>query len=303
MNEKKKLLILSGPTAAGKTELSIEIAKKLNGEIISADSMQVYRHMDIGTAKVTPSEMQGVPHHLIDIIEPTEAWNVMLFQQEAKKKIDEIASRGHLPILVGGTGFYIQSVVYDIDFIEEETDLSYRDDLRKLLENGGPDALFWKLREVDPESAEIIHGNNVKRVMRALEFFHETGKKISEHNKAEREKESPYDFQYFCLYRDREKMYERIEKRVDRMMEKGLLSEVIELKNRGCTSDMTSMQGLGYRQVLRYLDGKCDLSTAVSDIKTETRHFAKRQMTWFRREKEICFLDLDKENFFDVYRA
>lgn len=298
---KPKLLILAGPTATGKTKLSIQLGKELSGEIISADSMQVYRGMDIGTAKVTAEEMEGVPHHLLDIIDPKDPWNVMLFQQEAKKKIKEIQERNHLPILVGGTGFYIQSVLYDIHFTENKDDFTYRESLEKLAEEKGPEVLFEMLSNVDPESTKIIHPNNVKRVIRALEFYKETGMKISEHNETEHHRESPYDFRFYCLYRDREELYKRIELRVDQMMEAGLVSEVKKLQKQGLSRNDVSMQGLGYKEILDYLDSKCTLEEAVDIIKKETRHFAKRQMTWFRREKEITFVNLSHEDFWEVY--
>ena len=297
MKEKEKLplVILTGPTAVGKTHLSVELARRIGGEIISADSMQVYRGMDIGSAKVTAEEMQGVPHHLIDEFDPEDAFHVVLFQEYAKKYIREICARGRIPILVGGTGFYIQAVLYDIDFTENGSDTAYRDSLGRLAQEEGAQALHRLLQEVDPASAQAIHANNVKRVIRALEFYHETGQRISEHNEAERQKESPYRFAYFVLNDDRSELYRRIDLRVDAMMEQGLLDEVRTLRARGCTRDMVSMQGLGYKEMLDCLDGVYPLEEAVRILKRDTRHFAKRQLTWFRREREVTWVQ--KERF------
>lgn len=291
MMKKKKLVVLTGPTAVGKTELSIELAKEIGGEIISADSMQVYKYMDIGSAKITKEEMQGVPHYLVDILDPKEEFNVFLFQKLAKEAMKQIYTNGHIPILVGGTGFYIQSILYDIDFTENDTDHVYRRELEQLAAEKGTGYLHDMLKQADPESAEAIHANNVKRVIRALEYFHLTGKPISEHNRAEREKESPYDFRYFVLNDERELLYGRIEKRVDRMLEDGLVDEVKKLKKMGCTKEDISMQGLGYKEILGYLNKEYDLERAVYLIKRDTRHFAKRQLTWFRREKDVIFIE------------
>ncbi|MBD5542482.1 MAG: tRNA (adenosine(37)-N6)-dimethylallyltransferase MiaA [Lachnospiraceae bacterium] len=288
---KRKLIILTGPTAAGKTSLSIGLAKSVGGEIISADSMQVYRHMDIGSAKIKKEEMQGIPHYLVDILSPKEEFNVYLFQKLAKDAMERIYGNGHIPILVGGTGFYIQSVLYDIDFTQSDSDTAYREELERLGEEKGAEFLHERLREVDEESAKTIHANNMKRVIRALEYFHLTGVPISEHNRLEREKESPYDFRYFVLSDDREKLYKRIEQRVDKMLEDGLVDEVRKLKEMGCRKEDVSMQGLGYKEILGYLDGEISLEQAVYLIKRDTRHFAKRQLTWFRRERDVIFVN------------
>ncbi len=287
---KKPLVILTGPTAVGKTALSIMLAKAIGGEIISADSMQVYRYMDIGTAKIKPEETEGVPHHLIDVLNPTEDFNVTAFQTMAKQAINEIYSRGRIPIVAGGTGFYIQSLLYDISFEETEVS-SYREELTAYYEAYGAHALHEELKKVDPVSYEEIHENNVKRVIRALEFYHDTGYPISEHNKAQRQKESPYNFEYFVLNDDREILYRRIEKRIDTMIEQGLIEEVQGLLDYGCQPDMVSMQGLGYKEIISYLNGECSLEEAVYILKRDTRHFAKRQLTWFRREKEVTWVD------------
>ena len=291
MTEKKPLVILTGPTAVGKTALSIKLASEIGGEIISADSMQVYRQMDIGSAKIKPEEMGGIPHHLIDILEPEEEFNVCLFEKLALEAMEQIYERGHIPVVVGGTGFYIQALLYQIDFTEEETDTAFRDKLWQLGEEKGNHYLHELLRKVDPASAEEIHENNRKRVIRALEFYENSGKPISTHNKEQRQKTSAYNSCYFVLTDDRKKLYERIESRVDQMLSKGLVDEVRTLKEQGCNASMVSMQGLGYKEILEYLDGRCSLLEAVEKIKKETRHFAKRQLTWFRREKDVIWLD------------
>lgn len=293
--ENKKLVILTGPTAVGKSALSIALAKEIGGEIISADSMQVYRHMNIGSAKILPEEMDGVPHHLIDVLEPTEEFNVVIFQKMAKAAIDEVRNRGHVPILVGGTGFYIQAVLYDIDFTHNDEDTSLRITLEEIARTQGNEVLYEQLKHVDPESCETIHANNVKRVIRAIEFYRKTGKKISQHNKEQHENVSPYNFAYFVLIDDRAMLYEKIDRRVDEMLEQGLVAEVENLKAMGCTRNLVSMQGLGYKEILDYLNGDCSLEEAVYLIKRDTRHFAKRQLTWFRREKEVTWIE--KQDF------
>lgn len=296
---KKPMIILTGPTAVGKTALSIDLAKAINGAIISADSMQVYRHMDIGSAKITKEEMQDIPHYLIDVLEPQEEFHVVKFVELAKAALDEIYANGQIPIVTGGTGFYIQALLYDIDFTDQECDEAYRESLAQIAKEKGADVLHEMLREVDPKSAEAIHANNVKRVIRALEFYHLSGQRISEHNETEREKTSPYQFAYFVLTDDRTHLYERIEKRVDLMMEQGLLDEVKKLKAMGYHRDMVSMQGLGYKEILDALDGKITLDEAVLKIKKETRHFAKRQLTWFKRERDVIWFDKEKYDYHD----
>lgn len=293
--EKKPLIILTGPTSVGKTALSIALAKAVNGEIISADSMQVYRSMDIGTAKIKQSEMSGVPHHLIDEFEPDEEFNVVRFQQLAKSYMEEIYAKNKIPILVGGTGFYIQAVLYDIDFTENETDYTYRNYLEQLVLEKGSEYLHDLLLKVDPESAASIHPNNSKKVIRALEYVKLTGDKISDHNEEQRKKASPYQFCYFVLNKDRAKLYENINYRVDQMIQEGLVEEVKALAARGYTRDLVSMQGLGYKEILAFLEQEYTLDEAVEILKRDTRHFAKRQLTWFKREKDVTWLN--KEQF------
>lgn len=288
----KPLIVLTGPTAVGKTGLSIRLAKALNGEIISADSMQVYRHMDIGSAKITKEEMAGIPHHLIDVLEPVEEFNVVIFQKMAKEALEGIYDRGRVPIVAGGTGFYIQALAYDIDFTETDEDPSLRRELEQTAKEKGAQYLHQMLREADPASAERIHANNIKRVIRAIEFYRQTGTKISEHNQEERRKQSPYDLFYYVLNMERQSLYERIDRRVDQMIRDGLIEEVRKLAAMGCTRDMVSMQGLGYKEILDYLDGRSSLEEAVCLIKRDTRHFAKRQLTWFKRERDVRWLNL-----------
>ena len=288
---KKPLIVLTGPTAVGKTSLSISLAKAVNGEIISADSMQVYKGMDIGSAKIRKEEMQGVTHYLVDILEPEEEFHIVKFQELAKAAMEEIYAKGKIPILVGGTGFYIQAVTRDIDFTQAEQETSYREELEQLAKEKGTEYLHEKLREVDPKSAENIHANNVKRVIRALEFYHQNGTPISEHNEEQKQQTSPYNLAYFVLIAPREILYERIDRRVDQMMEEGLLEEVKSLRERGCHRGMVSMQGLGYKEMIDYLQGVCTLDDAVYTIKRDTRHFAKRQITWFKREKDVIWVN------------
>ena len=292
----RPLIILTGPTAVGKTALSIGLAKAVDGEIISADSMQVYRKMNIGTAKIQQTEMQGVRHHLIDILDPGEDFNVVLFKKYALEAMEDIYSRGKMPVVVGGTGFYIQALLYDINFEENDNDMSYREELQSLAAEYGNSYIHDMLVKVDPESAEKIHENNVKRVIRALEFYRKTGMKISEHNEAESQKESPYNFEYFVLNDDRQKLYDRIDRRIDIMLEDGLLDEVRFLVDEGYSRDLVSMQGLGYKEMIDYIQGRCTFDEAVYTLKRDTRHFAKRQVTWFKREKQVTWVN---KNEFD----
>ena len=293
----KPLIVLTGPTAIGKTSLSISLAKAVNGEIISADSMQVYKHMDIGSAKIRPEEMKGVPHNLVDVLEPEEEFHIVKFQQMAKAAMEEIYGKGKIPILVGGTGFYIQAVTRDIDFTEAKQEDAYRSELEALAEEKGAEYLHEMLQKADPASAESIHAHNVKRVIRALEFYHQNGTPISAHNEEQKAQESPYNLAYFVLNGPREILYDRIDRRVDQMLEEGLVKEVEKLKEMGCHRGMVSMQGLGYKEILACLEGEYPLEEAVRILKRDTRHFAKRQLTWFRREKDVIWVNKEEFNW------
>ncbi|MEG0792919.1 MAG: tRNA (adenosine(37)-N6)-dimethylallyltransferase MiaA [Lachnospiraceae bacterium] len=296
---KKPLIVLAGPTAVGKTKASIHLAAAIGGEIISADSMQVYKELTIGTAKITPEEMQGIPHYLIDVLEPDQEFHVVKFQQMAKQAMEEIYKKGKIPILVGGTGFYIQALIYDIDFTENETDSSYRMELEQLAKERGSTYLHDLLKGVDEKAAQEIHAHNLKRVIRALEFYKQTGNKISKHNEKERQKESPYELCFFVLTDERTHLYQRINQRIDLMMKQGLLEEVKSLKAKGYTKDMVAMQGLGYKELLSYLDGAYTLEEAVTVLKRDTRHFAKRQLTWFKRERNVIWIDKSQYQYVD----
>lgn len=285
---KNKIVIISGPTGVGKTELSISLAKKLDGEIISADSVQVYKGLDIGSAKISADEMRGVRHHLIDCLELYEDFGVDTFVKMAKEAIEDIVSRGKLPIIVGGTAFYIQALLKGIDFVEEEEhDYSYRNELDTLPN----DILYDMLKNTDMEYASITHMNNKKRVIRALEYFHFTGEKFSDYNARQASRESIYDYKYFVLDDDRQHLYEKCDLRVDEMVNKGMVEEAKAIYSLGLSRQLTSMQGIGYKEMFEYLDGNIDLDTAIDSIKTNTRHYVKRQMTWFRREKDIIFVN------------
>ena len=287
-----KLIVIAGPTAVGKSDIAIKLAKKLDGEVISADSMQVYRYMDIGSAKVTKEEMQDVPHHLIDCLDPHDEFNAFRFTQMAGECIEDINRRGKIPIVTGGTGFYIRALVYGNDFTEsngEDKEMLAR--LEKEATENGPDGLYKKLLAVDPETCRILHKNNIKRVIRALMFYYETGRPISEHNKEQHENPPAYDFKFFVITDDRAKLYERIDKRVDKMIDAGLIEEVKRLKDMGLTKNDNSMQGIGYKEILMYLNGELTLPEAIDLIKAGSRHYAKRQITWFKREKDCIWID------------
>lgn len=288
---KNKLIILAGPTASGKTSVSIDLAKRLGGEIISADSMQVYKYMDVGTAKISVEEMQGVKHHLIDVLDPKEDFNIVKFQNMVKCSIEEIVKNGHIPILVGGTGFYIQSVIYDIDFNNEDDNSSVRKKLEEEYDAFGADFMHEKLKKIDIVSAQNIHKNNKKRIIRAIEYFLINNEPISSHNEVQREKKSPYDYRFFVLNPPRDILYGRINKRVDIMVENGLVDEVKKLREMGLSTANISMQGIGYKEIIEYLDGEVSLETAIENIKQNTRHMAKRQVTWFKREKGVIYVD------------
>lgn len=293
ITDKIPLIIIAGPTASGKSGLAVRLAERIGGEVISGDSMQVYKGMDIGTAKITAEEMRGIPHHLIDVAEPWEPWSVALFVEKASGLVEEIHARGAVPIVCGGTGFYLHALAYGADFEPEETGGELRRQLEEQIRTEeGRMKLYAELSEADPESARIIHPNNGKRMIRAIEYYRQTGNRISEHNSRLRLKESPYDLKYFVLTRPREILYERIEQRIDRMLEDGLVEEVKRLRDSGCTREMVSMQGLGYKEILDALDGVTSMEEAVRILKRDTRHFAKRQLTWFRREDAI-WIDME----------
>ena len=293
MTEKEKpmLIVVAGPTASGKSAAAVELARIIGGEIISADSMQVYRYMDIGSAKITQEEMMGVPHYLIDVADPTEEFDVVRYAHEAKAAISDIISRRKIPILCGGTGFYIQAVTRDIDFSETGALPEYREELTAYAAEHGNSALHEQLKNIDPVSYETIHPNNLKRVIRALEYYKETGMTISAHNEAERQRETPYDLHFFVLNDDRAVLYDRIDRRVDFMMAEGLYDEVMYLRQMGLTRDMVSMQGLGYKEMLDCMDGRYELDEAVRILKRDSRHYAKRQITWFKREKDATWIN------------
>lgn len=291
----RDMIILAGPTAVGKTSLSIKLAKAVGGEIISADSMQVYRHMDIGSAKIMPDQMQGIPHHMIDIIEPWEPFNVVIFKEKCESCLQDIYARGNIPIVTGGTGFYIQALLRDIDFTENEEDPAYRARLEKFAAEEGAERLHEMLQAVDPAAADAIHANNIRRTVRALEYYHLTGERISSHNEAERVKPPAYNSCYFVLNDDRERLYAEIDRRVDEMLSRGLADEVEHLRDMGCLRDMVSMQGLGYKEIFAWLDGEISYEQAVEILKRDTRRYAKRQLTWFRREKDCLWIN--KQDF------
>ena len=291
---KDKILVLAGPTAVGKTELSIRLAKALNGEIVSTDSMQIYKGMDIGSAKITEEEMQGVKHHMLDVVEPDKAFSVADYKDMAEKAIKDILSRGKLPILTGGTGLYINALTCNMNFTESEKDDEYRDELSKLMDEEGPEYVHNMLKEIDLISYETIHPNNRKRVIRALEVYKLTGKPFSSYNAGDDLYKSKYDVHYYVLNMDRAKLYERINKRVEIMYEKGLLDECIKLKKLGYTSSMQSMQGIGYKEVLLYLDGLITLEESMDMVKQGSRNYAKRQLTWFRKDPRAVFLNKDE---------
>ena len=291
-SDKGKLIVISGPTAVGKSRLAAELGRAVGGEVISADSMQVYRYMDFGSAKVTKEEMLGVPHHMLDVADPKEVMDASRYKNMAEKCIRDVQSRGRIPIICGGTGFYIQAVVRDIDFTETHADQQKRSELEAYAKEHGPEALHQMLRERDPVSAAAIHPNNIKRVIRAIEYFSETGCSIAEHNDIEREKKSPYDLMWFLIDDERSRLYERIDRRVDFMLEEGLVDEVRYLKAMGLGMSDVSMQGIGYKEVLAFLDGQYDEAEMIRLIKRNSRHYAKRQLTWFRNREETIRLSL-----------
>ena len=285
--------VIGGPTASGKSKLAVELAKKVNGEIISADSMQIYKEMNIGTAKVNKEEMQGVQHYLVDFVSPDERYSVSNFKKDAEKAIEEILAKGKTPIVVGGTGLYIDSLIYGIEFQDEEVDLEYREKLNKIADEKGLESLYKKAQEIDPEAMKKISINDRKRIIRVLEIYHKTGKTKTEQELQSRKNEVKYEYKVFAITMDRERLYERIEKRVDSMIEQGLIEEVKQILNKYHTFP-TAMQGLGYKEVVEYLEGSCTKEEMIEKIKKETRHYAKRQLTWFRKNKETIWLDGEK---------
>ncbi|NLU53389.1 MAG: tRNA (adenosine(37)-N6)-dimethylallyltransferase MiaA [Clostridiaceae bacterium] len=286
-----KVIVIAGPTASGKTDLAIEFALKCNGEIISADSMQVYRGMDIGTAKPTLEERRGIPHYMLDVVDPDEEFSVAQFQQMAKECIKDILSRGKVPIVAGGTGLYINSLVYNITFSETIADWKYREHLQNIAREQGPLVLHDMLKKVDPISAQNIHPNNVKRVIRALEVFETTGRPISEHQKESRKIKPEYDYKIFGIEVERDVLYRRIEKRTDKMIQMGLYEEVEGLLKKGYSPDLVSLQGIGYKEIIMCIQGKCSLDEAIYNIKLGTKHLAKRQMTWFRKTEGLKWIN------------
>lgn len=296
--KKIPLLVVAGATASGKTALAVRLAKRLDGEVVSADSMQIYKYMDIGTAKPTEAEREGVPHHLIDIVTPDVNFSAAQYCERAHEVIDGIAKRGKLPILTGGTGLYISSVVNDVKFEKAECDTKLRQSLLELAEREGAEALHKILEECDSASAEKIHANNIKRVIRAIEVYRTTGERLSEHNEKSIQAESRYKPVMLELLWERAELYERIDRRVDIMLEKGLEEEAKGLYDMGYTEDLTSMQGIGYKEFLWYFSGKYSFETAVDKIKQHSRNYAKRQNTWFKRDDRIIRLN-PRENFFE----
>lgn len=294
--QKIPLVVVAGPTGVGKTETSVKIAKELNAEIISGDSMQIYKYMDIGTAKITDSEKQGIAHHLIDILHPSEEFSVCEYAKLCKEKIDDISNRGKLPIIVGGTGLYIDSVVDGITFSPQGSDEAYREYLFGLAEEKGAEYVHSMLLDIDRESYEKIHPNNVKRVIRALEYYKLTGETISEHNEKTKSIEPPYNCCYIFLTRDRDDLYERIDKRVDLMIKDGLVDETKKLLEMGLGEDCTSMQAIGYKEIAQYLVNEVSFDEAVDTLKKNSRHYAKRQITWFSRRKEAFIINLSQED-------
>ena len=292
---KNRVLVVVGPTAVGKTKLAIEIAKKINGEIISADSMQVYKYMDIGTAKPTLEEMQGIRHYMIDVFEPNEECNVAKYKEMAEECIEEILARDKIPMIVGGTGLYINTVVDNIQFSETITDWDYRAKLDERANSEGVEVLFKELQKIDSEAAKKIHPNDLRRIIRALEVYNSTGNPISYHNELSRQKPSKYNFTMIGLNMDRTDLYKRIDQRVEKMFEQGLLAEVRCLVERGVSLENTCMQGLGYKEIADYIEGRISLEETVEIIKRNSRRYAKRQLTWFRRDKRIEWLDMNED--------
>jgi tRNA dimethylallyltransferase len=298
----KQLIVIGGATATGKSKLALELAKQINGEIISADSMQVYKQMNIGTAKPSAEEMRTVKHHMIDVVAPDEAFSVATYKKMCKACIESVHANGEIPILVGGTGFYINAVIFDNEFTESTIDITYRNSLYEIAEKSGNEKLHNKLAEIDPESAELIHQNNTKRVVRAIEFFNQTGQKMSEHNAQEQTRPLSYDVKFFIANMERSKLYDKINERVDQMMDSGLLEEVRGLLSNGYTKDLVSMQGIGYKELISYIDGEMSLDDSINKIKQNTRHYAKRQLTWFRNQTTAVWLDTEEKSIEEIIK-
>ena len=296
-----KLLIIAGPTAVGKTSLSIKLAKELNGESISTDSMQIYKYMDIGSAKISKDEMDGVIHHMIYVVDPKYPFSVADYKEKADKAIEDILSRNKLPILVGGTGLYINALTCNMNFTEADKDESYRSELESLAEEKGNEFIHNMLKDIDPVSYNEIHYNNRKRVIRALEVYKLTNKPFSSFNLGEDIYNGPYEVKYYVLDMNREALYDRINVRVDIMMKHGLLEECIKLREMGYNSSMQSMQGIGYKEMFYYLDNKITLDEAVEMIKKGSRNYAKRQLTWFRRDPRAIFINKDNLNEEEIF--
>lgn len=290
---KEKLVIITGPTAVGKTELSIEVAKRFNGEIISSDSMQIYKYMDIGTAKVSKDDMKGINHHLIDFLDPATEFSVYDYKEMASQVISELNDENKLPIIAGGTGLYINSLVYDLNFSPIAPNKVLREKYDRIFVEEGSVGLYERLIKIDSESAGNIDPNNHQRLMRALEVTESSGIPFSKYNKDFRKESDKYDMAYYCLNMDRDKLYDRINKRVDIMFEKGLLDEVKYLIDRGYNKDMLSMKAIGYKEIIAYLEGNMSLDKAIDNIKQGSRNYAKRQLTWFRRDNRIKWVNID----------
>lgn len=297
----EKVIVICGPTASGKTALSIELAKKINGEIISADSMQIYKDMNIGTAKPTPEEMQGIKHYLLDFVSPDERYSVADYKRDAKKAIKEIIAKGKTPIIVGGTGLYVDSLIYEIEYQDIEFDEKYRNELEEIAKKDGLEKLYEMAIKIDPEAMQKISANDKKRIMRVLEIYKATGKTKTQQEAESRKKPVEYDYKVFAINWEREKLYERINLRVDIMMQQGLVQEVKNIVQK-YNKFPTAMQGLGYKEVVDYLDGKCTEQEMIDKIKMETRRYAKRQLTWFRKNKQTIWLDgsKDRQNNVDI---
>ncbi len=286
------MILIAGPTACGKTSVSVELAKKINGSIISADSMQVYKYMNIGTAKITSEEMQGIKHYLIDVLFPDDEFSVAIFQKMAVMAYKDIISQNKVPVMVGGTGFYINAFLYNNDFSVDKSNNDYRKKYTDILNIEGKEYLFKLLTDIDYEYAQTIHINNTKKVIRALEYYSETGEKFSEYNKREKLRKPKYNNRMFILNMTREKLYDRINERVDKMINDGLVDEVKDLLEK-YSPDLISMQGLGYKEIVGYLENKYSLDEAIYILKRDTRHFAKRQLTWFKHQCSGEWIDVD----------